>query len=163
MNVKTKTPAQTGPNQDRHLLIAVDESENATHAVLYVADFLAGFPGFRVTLVNIVSEPMDESFAGPGERSQWIEAKRNTALEVLGNYRRLLVSSGFAEEKISVLVVVNDRPSIAECIIETQKKLNCCTVVMGRRGISRREEFIFGSTSSKILHSEKNCAVWVIE
>jgi nucleotide-binding universal stress UspA family protein len=39
----------------------------------------------------------------------------------------------------------------------------CGTVVIGRRGISRKEEFIFGSTSNKILHTARDCSVWVIE
>ncbi len=159
------TNASVGPGetQDRHILIAVDESENAKHAVLYVADFLAGVPGFRVTLLNIISEPLEEYFAGEQDRDRWRDEVQSRAEEVLDNYRRLLISSGFAEEKIATTVVVNGRRSIAECILEQQKKLNCCTVVMGRRGISMKEEFIFGSTSSKILHSKKNCAVWVIE
>ncbi|MCX5876459.1 MAG: universal stress protein [Deltaproteobacteria bacterium] len=34
---------------------------------------------------------------------------------------------------------------------------------MGRRGITHSEEFVFGSTSSKILHHAKYCAVMVVE
>jgi len=41
--------------------------------------------------------------------------------------------------------------------------LKCCTVVIGRRGLSKKEEFIFGSTSNRILHEANNCAVMVIE
>ncbi len=149
--------------QDRHILIAVDDSENARHAILYVADFLAGFPGFRVTLLNVITEPIDEYFANDEERRVWVEESRRAAKELLANYSRLLVSSGFDEKKVQTEIVVNNRRSIAECILEQQKRLNCCTVVMGRRGISTKEEFIFGSTSNKILHARKSCAVWVIE
>jgi len=53
--------------------------------------------------------------------------------------------------------------SLAECILDEQRRLSCGTVVIGRRGISRKEEFMFGSTSSKILHTAKDCSVWVIE
>ena len=52
---------------------------------------------------------------------------------------------------------------MASCIIRELEELKCCTVVIGRRGISKKEEFIFGSTSSRILHDAKNCAVMVIE
>jgi len=41
--------------------------------------------------------------------------------------------------------------------------MKCCTIVIGRRGISKKEEFIFGSTSNKIIHEAKKCAVLVIE
>ena len=40
------------PIKDKHLLIAVDESDSSRRAVLYVADFLGGFPGFTVTLLQ---------------------------------------------------------------------------------------------------------------
>ncbi len=150
-------------NQDRHILLAVDNSENAKHAVLYVADFLAGVPGFRITLVNVLTPPLQECFAGQEERLEWVEESRKTAGQLTENFRQLLVSSGFPEEKVATEVVVNDYPSIAECILACQKRLDCCTVVMGRRGISLKEEFIFGSTSNRILHARKNCAVWVIE
>jgi nucleotide-binding universal stress UspA family protein len=52
---------------------------------------------------------------------------------------------------------------VGDAILEEQEKLRCCIVVVGRRGLSHNEEFVFGSTSSKILHNAKNCAVMVIE
>lgn len=162
MNAET-VKNSAGAGQDRHILIAVDDSENAKHAILYVADFLAGFPGFRVTLLNVITMPIDEYFSNDEDRRTWAEKSRLAAEEILDNYRRLLVSSGFDEKKVGTEVVVNNGRSIAECILEQQKRLNCCTVVMGRRGISIKEEFIFGSTSNKILHAKKNCAVWVVE
>ena len=30
------------------------------------------------------------------------------------------------------------------------------------RGLSRKEEFLFGSVSSKIVGHARNCAVWVV-
>ena len=35
------------PMKDKHILIAVDETESSKGAVLYVADILGGFPRFR--------------------------------------------------------------------------------------------------------------------
>ena len=37
----------------RNILIAVDESENAKRAVLYVRDLLEGIKGFHITIVTI--------------------------------------------------------------------------------------------------------------
>jgi nucleotide-binding universal stress UspA family protein len=36
------------------------------------------------------------------------------------------------------------------------------TIVVGRQGLSRKEEFLFGSVSSKIVSHARNCAVWVV-
>ncbi len=149
--------------KDKHILIAVDESESSKRAVLYVADFLGGSPGFRVTVVSFILIPEDDYFREEEERAEWVERKRVEAGNMLGKYQKILIGSGFPEEKIFGKAVVKDCHSIAECIIEEQQKLGSCTVVVGRRKISRKEEFLFGSTSNKLLHMPKNCSVWIIE
>jgi len=149
--------------RDRHVLIAVDQSEIAEKAVLYVGDFLGGVPGFRVTLLTVVTLPPEDYFPSDDERSEWIGRQQTTARMVLEKYRDILVQSGFKKSKVQVRVDVREDFSLSDCILDEQKALDCCTVVVGRRGISKKEEFMFGSTSSKILHTGKNCAVWVIE
>ena len=67
------------------------------------------------------------------------------------------------DEDVTVQAVMKSCASIAECILDEQRKLGCGTVVIGRRGISKKEEFIFGSTSTKILHIAKDCSIRVIE
>jgi nucleotide-binding universal stress UspA family protein len=37
------------------------------------------------------------------------------------------------------------------------------TIVVGRMGMSRSEEFLFGSISSKIVTHGRNCTVWIVE
>ncbi|MCL4537824.1 MAG: universal stress protein [Nitrospirae bacterium] len=149
--------------KDRHILIAIDESENAKRAVLYVADVIGGFPGFRVTLLTIIPEPPEDYFKTPVDRRECIDSQRHKTEQMLENYRQILIQSGFSEGKVSVKLNIKDCPSVAECILDELKELKACTVVIGRRGISKKEEFLFGSTSSKIIHYAKNCSVWVIE
>lgn len=162
-SLETGSSKETCKTRDRHLLVALDRSENAQRALLYVADLLGGVPGFCVTLLTIVPEPSEDYFGKSQERKAWIEEHRSGAEKMLRNYREVLIQSGFSEDRVVVRVEVRNCPSIAECILEDQKKLGCCTVVLGRRGISKKEEFLYGSTSNKVLHSGKNCAVWVIE
>ena len=50
--------------KDRNILIAVDESENSKRALLYVADFLGGFPGFKAIILSVIPVP-DEGFLNP--------------------------------------------------------------------------------------------------
>jgi nucleotide-binding universal stress UspA family protein len=151
------------PQSERHVLVALDESENAKRALLYTADFLGGSPGFRVTLLSIIPDPSEDYFADSTERDSWIGEQTSRAEETLKRYRDILIQAGFTDDKVSIRIETGNCPSIADCILDIQKKLNCCTIVVGRRGISKKEEFIFGSTSNRLLHSGKNCAVWVIE
>lgn len=150
-------------SQDKDILIAVDGSENAKRAVIYVADFLRGIPGFHVTLLNIVSEPPEDYFSNNQEHKKWIEEHQEIAQQMLEDYRVILMQGGFKEEAIEAKVVMKSCFSIAECILSERTKHNSSAVVVGRRGISKKEEFLFGSTSNKILHEAKDCSVWVIE
>ncbi len=147
----------------KNILIAVDGSDNAKRAVLYVRDLISGLPGFHVAIVTIIAQPPDDYFTSENERTSWIETHNTRAKEFLESYHRILIESGFREEDVSVHMVMKECTSLAKCILDEQKRLSCGTVVIGRRGISRKEEFIFGSTSNKILHTAKDCTIWVIE
>lgn len=72
--------------KDKHLLVAVDDSESSRRAVLYVADFLGGCPGFIVTL-RIVPEPEEDFFDHENELNDWLGEKIDAANRMLENYR----------------------------------------------------------------------------
>lgn len=151
------------PIKDKHLLVAVDQTENSKRAVLYVADFLGGFPGFRVTLLSIVPEPEGDFFDTEAEKDAWTMKKMEEANKMLRNYQQILIQSGFPADKVQIRSCVNEKKALSEAILQSQCGLSCCTVVVGRHHKSKSEEFLFGSTSNKIIHEAKNCAVWVVE
>lgn len=149
--------------KDKHFLVAVDGSESSKRAVIYVADMLGSLPGFSVTLFSIIHVPENDFFNEEDEGEAWIRDKKEQTEKMLGNYREVLLQSGFAENKVNIRSFVNDGKSLADLILAMRCDLNCCTVVVGRHHKSKTEEFLFGSTSSKLIHEAKNCAVWVVE
>ena len=148
---------------ERHIMIAVDGSDNARRAVLFVGDFFGCYAGFQVTLLHIILEPEATFFPNEAERQKWLAEKLKEAGKVMEEYRRILLDAGFPEDKVNVRIDTMRAPSVADCIIKDQEEMKCCTIVIGRRGISKKEEFIFGSTSNRIIHEAKKCAVLVIE
>ncbi|MBV5307089.1 MAG: universal stress protein [Desulfobulbaceae bacterium] len=148
---------------ERHLLLAVDESENSKRAVMYVADFFSGNPDVFVTLLSIIPEPTDDFFPTEEKRQQWLEEQKNHMDCALANYKGILLSAGLNEKQIEVRLVIRHCTSIGEAILEEQAKLRCCIVVVGRRGLTHNEEFLFGSTSNRILHHATHCAVMIVE
>ena len=157
---------QTGneyPLKDKHLLIAIDKSDSSKRAVLYVADFLGGIPGFRVTLLSIIPEPEEDFFDTEEEQAAWTRKNLEEANILLDKYRRILLQSGFPDENVRIRSCVGDSKSLSEAILDTRCDLTCCTVVVGRHHKTKAEEFLFGSTSNKLIHEATNCAVWVVE
>jgi nucleotide-binding universal stress UspA family protein len=151
------------PMKDKHFLIAVDDSESSKRAVLYVADIIGGFPGFTVTLLSIIPEPEEDFFESEEEENAWTAEKRAAANRLLDNYRQVLIHAGFPPDKVRTRSCVGAEKSFAEAILDTRCDLSCCTVVVGRHHKSKTEEFLLGSTSTKLIREAKNCAVWVVE
>src|SRR5210317_1693861 len=148
---------------ERHIMVAVDSSENARRAVLFVGDFFGCYEGFQVTLLHIILEPEAAFFRNNDERQKWLDEHREESKKMMEEYKHILVDAGFSEEKVNMRIDTMRASSVADCIIKEQDEMKCCTIVIGRRGISKKEEFIFGSTSNKVIHEAKKCAVLVIE
>jgi nucleotide-binding universal stress UspA family protein len=148
---------------ERHLLVAVDESENSKRAVMYLADFFSDYKNVFVTLLSIIPEPSEDYFPNDNKKKDWLNDKKLTMDKVLGGYKEMLIEAGFDEKQIETRLSIRACASVGDAILEEQEKLRCCIVVVGRRGISHNEEFVFGSTSNRILHNAKNCAVMVVE
>ena len=151
-----------GLNFNRNVLLAVDDSENARRAVSYVAFMLGGIEGSRVTLLHVISEPEEDYFAEVAEKDQWLDQYRRRIETLLEQYRRGLIDAGFAAESVKTSTPLRHCPSIAECILAELDRTQYGTLVVGRQGLSRKEEFLFGSVSSRIVGHARNCAVWVV-
>ena len=148
---------------NRNILIAVDESENAERAVIYVGKLLGGIKGFKVTILHIVREPEDDYFPKEADKDQWYNEYLEQADQMLEKYRNILINAGFGPEDVSTSSTTRYCPSMAECIISERNNIGFSTLVVGRKGLTHKEEFLFGSISGKIVRTAKNCTVWVVQ
>jgi nucleotide-binding universal stress UspA family protein len=148
---------------NKNILIAVDESENARRAVTYVGQFLGGIEGFKVTILHVIPIPEEDFFTTSNEREKWLRQHRGKVDSMLEDYREILIRAGFNPDDVSVRSPIRYCPSMAECILAERDETEYDTIVVGRHGLSRSEEFIFGSISSKIVNHARNCTVWVVE
>ncbi|MBU0730470.1 MAG: universal stress protein [Proteobacteria bacterium] len=148
---------------ERHLLVAVDESDNSKRAVMYLADFFGDNKDVFITLLSIIPQPSEDYFNSEAERAKWLKDKKKKMEKIMTGYKEILTDAGFKENQLETRLSVRQCVSIGDAILEEQAKLRCCIVVVGRRGLTHNEEFVFGSTSNKILHHAKNCAVMVVE
>jgi nucleotide-binding universal stress UspA family protein len=159
----------------KKILIAVDASENAKRAAAYVARVVGATPGFRVILLTLERPPERDLFKDDDSHRQACEARERGMLAAQDEIKHILTQGGVPAASIDAHYVASCKSPMAEgaekCglgqsialeILGYAKEQGCGTVVVGRRGVSKAEEFLFGSVSSKIVHSAKNCTVWVI-
>jgi len=148
---------------NKNILIAVDESENARRAVSYVGQMVGGVEGFSVMILHVINEPEEDFFQTEEEKEKWLVQQRSKIDEQLGVYRKMLMEAGFDEGSVSTRSTLRYCPSMAQCILAEREEADFSTIVVGRQGLSRSEEFLFGSISSKIVNHARNCTVWVVE
>ncbi len=144
--------------KDKNILVAIYGSESSKKTVQYIADLLNGISRYRFILVSFIPLAETENILS---KTFYMIRDMSARIGVLFSYGKILMDRGFSWRKIKLkLMPLNG--SLAKCIIKEQHKNNCSTIVVGRRGISRKEEFLYGSTSSDLLHIPKNCSVWVV-
>ncbi len=148
---------------NKNILIAVDESENARRAVSYVGQLLGEVKGFKVTILHIIGQPEEDYFPTSAEKEKWLSQYKEKVDTMLADYRQILIDRGFDPKAVSVRSTLRYCPSMAECILAERDETEYSTIVLGRQGLSRKEEFLFGSISSKVVTHARNCAVWVVE
>lgn len=148
---------------NKKIMIAVDESDNARRAVAYVGKLVGSIKGFNILILHVIREPEEDFFPTSAERDKWLDAYKLKTDAMLKDYRELLVDAGVAPADVSVRSILRLCPSLAECILMERQQTQCHTIVVGRQGLSRSEEFLFGSVSSRIVNHARNCTVWVVE
>ncbi len=155
----------------KKILVAVDASENSARAVEYVGEMLGGAPGFQVTLLYVERHPERDVFP---DDAAWQDACRKEAeriREFLAWAGKRLEGQGIASSDLGVeySIASSQGPqrsggySVARHVLRFQQEGGFGTVVVGRRGVSKAEEFLFGSVTTKIIHNAKGCTIWVVE
>lgn len=132
------------------VLIAVDGSEGSLRAVDFAAATLDG-SSMEITLTHVVRASTRETI---GE-----------AEIVIGRFfdeaKEHLIAGGMRPTQISTQVITNV-PSRAAAIVEEARKGGYGTIIAGRRGITKVEEFFLGRVTNKLIQMGKGLAVWVI-
>jgi nucleotide-binding universal stress UspA family protein len=148
---------------NNRIVIAVDGSENSRRAVVYVGRLLGGRSGFMATLLHVIHAPEEDFFSSPQEREKWVRSGRRKVEKWLADYRNVLIAEGFGAGDVALHAVERDGPSLARLILAEMTCLESDTLVVGRQGLSRKEEFLFGSVSKQIVSYARQCTVWVVQ
>jgi nucleotide-binding universal stress UspA family protein len=161
------------PMNFKKILLAVDASENSSRAVKYTGEMIGGAGDFQIEIFYVERLPERDTFP---DESSWENAcreQKNKVREFLEQAKQTLMDKGVRPEIIIVRYLRSSEffgspedagfRSAANQIMHAQQEGGFGTLVVGRRGVSKAEEFLFGSVSTKIIHHSKNCSVWVVE
>jgi nucleotide-binding universal stress UspA family protein len=163
-----------GAKQQRgKFLVALDASEGAMLAVDYLARMVGCCPHFEVTLFHVVRgfdifhQAVGKPAATISDRS-WQEQlakeldQAGSGIEgVFEEATGRLLAAGIEPARVS-RKVVKGVSSRAGAIVDEMEKGGFDTVVVGRRGLSRVQEFFMGRVGNKVIQLARDKAVWVV-
>ena len=147
---------------NRRILLAVDGSAQAMHAVSFMGEKLRG-SDCRLRLVNILRGDLALKETAPRkmEVREIFEGAEERMLQLMQKAEKHLIAAGIAPDAISI-DIIKGMPSRAGAIVTAAETGEYNTVVLGRKGVSRVREFAVGRVGSKVLQIGRELGVWMV-
>jgi nucleotide-binding universal stress UspA family protein len=147
---------------DNKFLVAIDNSENAMRAIDYVAQILGGFD-VNINLFHAIRGDLSShsGFAHLFFPKESLEDAEAGAIAIFDKAKYRLEEAGCTSDQINTKLV-SGVPSRAEAIVKEAREGDYGTIVLGRRGLSKVQEFLLGRVSNKVIHIIRRRAVWIV-
>jgi nucleotide-binding universal stress UspA family protein len=128
------------------VLLAVDGSENALHAVDYAVKRTSALKdGYQIHLVN-VQHPLHGSISTFVDAAQIKQYHQDEGMKVLAPAREKLVAARVPYEEH---LFIGDP---AEVVARYAREQGCDEIMIGTRGLSGISSLLVGSVATKIIH-----------
>ncbi len=156
------------------ILVPLDSSDGAWHAVEYVARTFGPTPGVEVTLLHILSglPPAlwdDGHILQDEERearqrlvASWQKEQEKGWQHLVAKAKERLEAAGIPAAAVRAKFRARYY-DVAEDILSEAASEKCSTIVMGRRGLGKAKALLLGSVTNKVVQTAKGVAVTVVE
>jgi nucleotide-binding universal stress UspA family protein len=155
------------------VLIALDSSEGAWHAVDYVARAFGKTPETEVILLHILSG-LPPAFWDDGHilkekerearerlKATWQADQEKNWQGVVNKAKDHLATAGIPADRVTSLF----KPKyfdVAEDIVSEAVAAGCSSIIMGRRGLGTAKSLVLGSVTNKVVQNSRGCAVTIV-
>ncbi len=141
------------------MLIAMDDSVSSRAAVDFIADLAICPEAVNITLLHVFRKPSaGEELMG----EKFMREQPTRYLNAMEKARDKLVEKGCNPKTIKIQLIEDPYDTVAEGIIDQFNKGDYSMVVIGRRRMSKAEEFVRGDVSVKLVRALKGTAVLVV-
>jgi len=142
------------------ILVSLNDSVSSRAVVEYLAQLSFCPEDWHITLIHLFRKPSaSEELMGKKFTEELPERYR----AMLEKARDKLVEAGFNPDHIEIKLVTEPYPTIADGIIDQCKKRKYNMVVIGRKKMSKAEEFVLGDVSVKLVRALEGAAVLVVK
>lgn len=133
-------------------LVCMDNTGSGQYAIKYFADVLAKLPGIRVTLLWVCKEKDPANLPDEKALANYQQEQVELGRAALEASKEVLVQGGLPAESIQLKSLTSDRKSsVSDIIMAELRPGNYHTVVLGKRELTKAQEFLFGSLSIRLV------------
>lgn len=141
------------------ILVSWTDSMSSRAALDYLIGLSMCPEDVQITLVHVFRKASaSEELMGKTFTDKEVKRLSNLLQEA----KDTLVEKGFSPDNISILMVEEPYPTIADGIIDQYKRQKYDMVLIGRKRMSKAEEFVMGDISVKLVRALENAAVLVV-
>jgi nucleotide-binding universal stress UspA family protein len=158
------------------ILVALDFSSDSMRGIRYISRVLCGADPVHVILFHAIATVSPDRLRH--EEVVRIECKHEEQPELRGYFwtsedeqrmnnvfdvaRNLLVEAGFSPDRISSHFTIQSS-DVSLVISREAADLDCNTIVIARRQLSRVKGFLTGRTSTSVIRQVRGITVWIVD
>lgn len=144
------------------ILIAVDGSDTSERAVRYVGHIASLIDNASITLLHVYPEPPPDYYTRGGRQDAYKRKRDKVAKMMLKEAAFILEGMGVDPSRMESRYCMAEGKTISDAVLEIRAEGNYGTVVAGKRGVSKAEEFLFGSISNALARHSKDFTSWIV-
>ena len=142
------------------ILVALNESIISHMSIDYLIDIGLKPEHVDITLLHIFQKASaEEELMG----KKFTKERLPKIKKILEEARKKLIDHGFLEDQTRIKITTEQYPNVTEGIIDQFKKNHYKMVMIGRRRMSKSEEFVLGDISIKLVRALDETAVVVVK
>lgn len=145
-----------------NILVAVDAMDSSLAAVQYVGRVAGKIADVSICLLHVYPEPPPDFSTRGGVREVYQAGRIARAEHIFQRCIEILVTAGIKREAIYCTTHMAEGKTISETLLKVRSDGDFGTVVTGKRGVSKAEEFLFGSISNALARHCHDFAAWIV-
>ncbi|MDA8164254.1 MAG: universal stress protein [Desulfobacteraceae bacterium] len=145
------------------ILVAVDETETSRRALRYLGELSGAAGGLEICLLHVYPEPPPTYLREGHSAADYRQEKENRAQAIFAAATELLAGYHVPAAQVHTdCRMATTKTPISSVILAARAEGGYGTVVVGKRGVSKAEEFLFGSISNAVARACSGFTVWVV-
>lgn len=143
-----------------NILIPLTESVISQTVIEYLINFGFDPSKVNITLLHIFTKPSaEEELMG----KKFAQERIPRIKLFLEKAKKKIVAHGFLEDEVKIKILTEQYLNVTEGIIAQFKKKHYNMIIVGRRRMSKPEEFLLGDISIKLVRVLEETAIVVVK